>query len=84
MSIRCLKLILIAWFARKERLVRTVCERPLAFALGRKLHYYDEPAVDKLAAAVREDKYRAERLVAEIVTSYSFQNENSRTMNIED
>ena len=45
----------------------------LAYALGRQLEYYDEPALRKILAALEADDYRFQTLVKEIVASYPFQ-----------
>ena len=52
--------------------------RLLAFALGRELQYFDEPAVEKIFTAVEADDYRAVTLIEQIVQSYPFQYQTGR------
>ena len=58
---------------RKETFARTVTERMLAFALGRPLAYYDEPAIRAVTEAVIESDYRPSVLIEQIALSYPFQ-----------
>ena len=58
---------------RHDDLVRQTASRMLAYALGRQLEYYDEPAVRKIIAALEADDFRFRTLVHEIVASYPFQ-----------
>ena len=44
----------------------------LAYALGRQLEYYDEPAVRKILAQLEADDYRFQTLIKAIVNSYPF------------
>jgi len=63
---------------KKTEFTRNVTQRLLAFALGRELQYFDEPAVEKIHAAVETDEYRAATLVEQIVLSYPFQFQTGR------
>lgn len=56
----------------KERLIRTLTERMLAFALGRELEPTDEPFVRQICATLAKNNYRASALVAEITRSLPF------------
>ena len=58
---------------RHDDLVRQTASKMLAYALGRQLEYYDEPAVRKIIAALEADDFRFRTLVHEIVASYPFQ-----------
>ena len=58
---------------RHDDLVRQTASKMLAYALGRQLEYYDEPALRKIIAALEADDYRFQTLVKEIVSSYPFQ-----------
>jgi hypothetical protein len=58
---------------RPELFVRTLTEKLLTFALGRKLEYYDAPAVRKIVAEARKDDYCFSRLIVGIVNSTPFQ-----------
>ena len=49
----------------------------LAYALGRQLEYYDEPALRKILAALEADDYRFQTLVKEIVASDPFSTRSS-------
>ena len=57
---------------RHEDLVRQMVWKMLAYALGRQLEYYDEPAVRTIIAALEADGYRFQTLLQEIVASYPF------------
>ena len=63
---------------KKTEFTRNVARRLLAFALGRELQYFDEPAVRKILSAVEADGYRAATLVEQIVQSYPFQFQTGR------
>ena len=58
---------------RHDDLVRQTASKMLAYALGRQLEYYDEPALRQILAALEADDYRFQTLVKEIVASYPFQ-----------
>ena len=57
---------------RHDDLVRQVVSKMLAYALGRQLEYYDEPAVRTILAALAADNYRFQALLQEVVASYPF------------
>ena len=63
---------------RHDDLVRQVVSKMLAYALGRQLEYYDEPAVRSIVAALEADGYRFQTLLHEIVASYPFQYKKNR------
>jgi len=63
---------------RHDDLVRQVTSKMLAYALGRQLEYYDEPAVRTIVAALEADGYRFRTLLQEIVASYPFQYKKNR------
>ncbi|MBI1353479.1 MAG: DUF1592 domain-containing protein [Acidobacteria bacterium] len=56
----------------RDRFVRTLAERMLAFALGRRLEYYDEPTLADLTQRIAAADYRAGELMAGVVESYPF------------
>jgi hypothetical protein len=58
--------------SRKDEFVRTFVEQMLAYALGRKLEFYDVPAVKRITQAVAQDDYRFSRVVVEVARSYPF------------
>ena len=57
---------------RPEQFPRTVTEKLLAYALGRRLEYYDRPAVRQIVRAAAAHDYRWSSLVTGIVESPAF------------
>ena len=57
---------------RPEQFPRTVTEKLLAYALGRRLEYYDRPAVRQIVRAAAAHDYRWSSLIVGIVKSPSF------------
>ena len=57
---------------RKDEFARTVAARMLAYALGRGLEYYDEPAVKLITNGLSNSEYKSSALVVKIVQSYPF------------
>lgn len=57
---------------RKQEFVRNLSEKMLAYALGRGLEYYDQPAVKEICDALANNDYKSSTLVLEIVKSYPF------------
>jgi len=55
-----------------ERLVRTVTEKLLTYALGRGVEHYDMPAVRKIVRESASSDYRFQSVVLGIVNSYPF------------
>jgi hypothetical protein len=64
-----LKTVLVA---RKDEFTRAFIQHLLAYALGRKLDYYDVKTVRDIAARVARDDYRFSRVVIEVAMSYPF------------
>jgi hypothetical protein len=58
--------------SRKEEFVRSFSRQMLAYALGRRLEFYDRPAVERIVQAVIDDDYRFSRVVVEVARSYPF------------
>jgi hypothetical protein len=58
---------------RHDELVRQVASKMLAYALGRQLEYYDEPALQRIVTQLEADEFRFQTLLQSIVTSYPFQ-----------
>ena len=56
-----------------ERFVSTLTERLLAYGLGRRLDYYDQPTVRKIVREATEGGYRWSSLILGIVESPAFQ-----------
>ena len=57
---------------RGEQFVRNVTEKLMAYALGRKLEYYDRPAVRKIVRDAAADDYRWSSVILGIVESPQF------------
>jgi hypothetical protein len=58
--------------ARREQFPRTVTEKLLAYALGRKLEYYDMPAVRSIVRGAAAEDYRWSSIMLGIVKSPVF------------
>ena len=61
-----------ALLRRPESLVRTFTENLMAYALGRRIEYYDMPAVRRVARAARAEDYRLSAFIREVVRSEPF------------
>jgi hypothetical protein len=57
---------------RKDLFVRCLIEKMMTYALGRGIESYDEPAIQRIQAALAKDNYRFSRLVIEIAKSDPF------------
>lgn len=57
---------------KKDDFIRTLCEKMLAFALGRDLQHYDEAAIIKLVTAMEKKQYGIRTLFEEVALSYPF------------
>ena len=55
-----------------ERFVATVTEKLMSYALGRRLEYYDRPAVRRIVQRSEADDYRWSSIILGIVESPSF------------
>jgi hypothetical protein len=55
-----------------EQFPRTVTEKLMAYALGRRLEYYDKPAVRKIVRDAAAQQYRWSSLILGIVESPAF------------
>ena len=58
---------------RRQQFVRTVAEKLLTYALGRRLEYYDRPVVRQIVRNAEESDYRWSALVQGVVESAPFQ-----------
>jgi hypothetical protein len=58
---------------RREQFPRTVTEKLLAYALGRRVEHYDRPAVRNIVRAAEAQDYRWSSLIVGIVKSPAFQ-----------
>jgi hypothetical protein len=55
-----------------EQFPRTVTEKMMAYALGRRLEYYDQPSVRKIVRDAAAKQYRWSSLIVGIVESPAF------------
>ncbi len=62
----------------REAFVRCFTEKMLAYALGREVEHYDEPAVEKIIGALRTSGYRFSTLVIEVIRSEPFRKRRGR------
>ncbi len=60
--------------SRKEEFTAAFVQHMLAYALGRKLDYYDVQTVREIAAMTAQDDYKFSRVVMEVAKSYPFRN----------
>src|SRR5205085_3578186 len=65
--------------ADPEQFPRTVTEKLLAYALGRRLEYYDRPAVRKIVRDAAAHDYRWSSIILGIVKSPAFLMRTSQT-----
>ena len=72
-----LTILWIATFAillgQPDRFPKTVTEKLMAYALGRRLEYYDQPAVRKIVRDAGAKDYKWSAIVTGIVRSPAFQ-----------
>ena len=61
-----------ALLSRPEPLLRSFTENLMAFALGRRVEYYDMPAVRRIVADAAEEDYRLSAFVRGVATSDAF------------
>jgi hypothetical protein len=57
----------------REPIVRSIAQRLLAYAIGRKLAPRDRPAIDRMQLALEEDGYKMNTLIVQVITSKQFQ-----------
>ena len=65
---------------RKERIITTVCERMLSYALGRGIERFDRPTIRRMVKDLAADGYKAQTLIAEVVTSLPFRMRRNPTV----
>ena len=58
--------------ADQDKFVRNLSSKMLIYALGRGVEYYDEPAIDKIAAGAKKGENRFSALVTAVVLSDPF------------
>jgi hypothetical protein len=59
--------------AQPDQFPRTVTEKLMAYALGRRLEYYDEPTIRKIVREAAAKQYRWSSIILGIVESPAFQ-----------
>jgi hypothetical protein len=57
---------------RPEPLVRTFTENLLAYALGRRVEYFDQPAIRAISRAAQKDDYRMSSFILGVVKTDAF------------
>lgn len=57
---------------RPVPLVRTLTENLMAFAIGRRMEYYDQPTIRAITRAAQANDYRMSSLILGVVTSDAF------------
>ena len=62
-----------ALMKRPEPLLRTFTQNLMAYALGRRVEYYDQPAVRRITREAAEADYRASAFILGVVRSEAFQ-----------
>ncbi|NQZ57043.1 MAG: DUF1592 domain-containing protein [Lentisphaeraceae bacterium] len=73
-NVQELKVILLN---KKEKFSRNIIEKLLSFSLGRKLEYYDEPAIRAIHKKFAAADYKIHSLIFAIVSSKPFQFQNN-------
>jgi hypothetical protein len=63
----------------KEDFVRTLSGKLLAYAIGRGIEYYDQPAIRKIARDAASDQYRWSSVILGVVNSTPFSGAHQRT-----
>ena len=58
--------------SQRERVVRTMVERTLAYALCRKLEYYDRPTIDSIVSQLKSNSATFHDLFIAVATSLPF------------
>jgi hypothetical protein len=61
-----------ALMKRPIPLVRTLAENLMAFALGRRTEYFDQPAIRAIARDAQAKRYRMSAFIVGVVTSDAF------------
>jgi hypothetical protein len=67
--------------SRKDDFARCFVEQMLAYALGRKLEFYDTATVKQITQAVAQDDYKISRVVVEVAKSYPFRHRRVNEVN---
>ena len=70
-----------ALLQRPIPLVRTFTENLMAYALGRRVEYYDKPTIRAITAQAEADDYRMSSFIMGVVNSDAFQMGRAETEN---
>ena len=73
-----------ALLERPDAIARTFTENLMAYALGRRIEYFDMPAVRGIASAAEADDMRLSRFILEIVRSPAFRTQGTTPTSVED
>ena len=68
-----------ALLKRPIPLIRTFTENLMAYALGRRIEYYDQPTIRAITAEAEADGYRISSLILGVVNSGAFQMRRAET-----
>ena len=68
--------LLSALMKRPEPLVRTFTENLLAFAIGRRTEYYDQPTIRAISKSAAANDYRMSSFILGVIKSDAFQMKN--------
>jgi hypothetical protein len=66
---------------RPVPLVRTLTENLMAFALGRRAEYYDQPTIRAITRAAEAKDYRMQSLILGVITSDAFRLKRAEAVN---
>jgi hypothetical protein len=73
-----------ALLKRPEPLVRNFTENLMAYALGRRVEHYDQPAIRRIASRARDEGYRVSSFILGVVESDAFQRKRAERIDTED
>jgi hypothetical protein len=76
--------LLNALMKRPVPLVRTFTENLLAYALGRRTEYFDQPTIRAIAKAAEANEYRLSSFIVGVVKSDAFQMKRAEAMSTDD
>jgi hypothetical protein len=76
--------LVAALMKRPEPLLRNFTENLMAFALGRRVEYYDQPTVRSIVRQAKANEYRISSFILGVVTSDAFQKKRSENVETDD
>jgi hypothetical protein len=76
--------LLAALMKRPEPLVRTFTENLLAYALGRRTEYYDQPTIRAIAKSASAQQYKMSAFIMGVIKSEAFQMRKAEPMTTAD